>query len=53
MPINWAYLPIFFLIPFAQVMTWRKSLYVTILIHILVNFDAADVVVTALKGLFS
>ena len=50
---NWAYLPIFFLIPFAQVMTWRKSLYVTIVIHILVNFNVADNVVTALKGLFS
>ena len=52
-PVNWAYLPIFFLIPFAQVMTWRKSLYVTIVIHILVNFNVADNVVTALKGLFS
>ena len=48
-----AYLPIFFLIPFAQVMTWRKSLYVTMLIHVLVNFGVADTVVTALKGLFS
>ncbi len=52
-PVNWAYLPIFFLVPFAQVMTWRKSLYVTIVIHVLVNFDLADTVVSALKGLFS
>ena len=44
---------VLFLIPFAQVMTWRKSLYVTIVIHILVNFNVADNVVTALKGLFS
>lgn len=52
-PVNWAYLPVFFLIPFAQVMTWRKSLWVTIVIHVLVNFDLADHVVSVLKGFFS
>ena len=51
-PVNWAYLPIFFLIPFAQIMAWRKSLWVTIVVHIMVNFGLADSVVTALKGLF-
>lgn len=49
---NWAYLPIFFSIPFAQIMTWRKSLWVPIVVHILVNFGLTDAVVTALKGLF-
>ncbi len=50
-PTNWAYLPVFFLIPFAQVMTWRKSLSVTIVAHVLINFGLMDWVVSLLKGL--
>lgn len=33
--------------------TWRKSLYVTIVVHGLVTFGVADTVVSALKGLFT
>ena len=50
-PTNWAYLPVFFLIPFAQVMQWRKSLWVTIAAHVLINFELADWVVSTLRGL--
>jgi membrane protease YdiL (CAAX protease family) len=49
-PVNWAYLPIFFLLPFGPLMSWRKSLWVTILIHVLVNFGLLDWFVALLKG---
>jgi membrane protease YdiL (CAAX protease family) len=48
-PVNWAYLPVFFLLPFGFGMAWRKSLWVTILIHVLLNLGAVDWLVESLK----
>ena len=41
-PVNWAYLPIFFLVPFGQAMAWRKSIWVTIAIHLALNFGVIE-----------
>jgi membrane protease YdiL (CAAX protease family) len=49
-PVNWAYLPVFFLLPFGYLMQWRKSLWVTVMVHVLINFDLLDRFVAVLKG---
>ncbi|MDX2059833.1 MAG: CPBP family intramembrane glutamic endopeptidase [Gemmatimonadales bacterium] len=41
-PVNWAYLPIFFLIPFGQAMSWRKSIWVPVAIHVALNLGVVE-----------
>lgn len=49
-PVNWAYLPIFFLVPFGQAMAWRKSIWVPIALHLAVNLDAVEWIQAMLRG---
>lgn len=50
-PVNWAYLPVFWLLPFGFGMIWRKSLWVTVAVHVMINFGLMDWVVSRLQGM--
>lgn len=41
-PVNWAYLPIFFLIPFGPAMAWRRSIWVPMLLHVALNLGVME-----------
>lgn len=41
-PVNWAYLPIFFLMPFGPAMAWRRSIWVPMLLHVALNLGVME-----------
>ena len=50
-PVNWAMLPVFFLIPLCYLMAWRKSLWVAIAAHVVFNLGAFDLIFEAARGI--
>lgn len=42
-PLNWAFAPLFVLIPFGLLVKWRRSLYGAILFHIFINLAWGEV----------